>query len=118
MITRLKLFRNIGKFDSTSTTTPLSRLQVIYAENGRGKTTLAAIFRSLATGSAEGINERHRLTATQPPEVIIEAIGGPPNAMFGNGAWNRTLPQMVIFDDNFVDGNVCSGLVVQSLMKC
>jgi wobble nucleotide-excising tRNase len=34
--------------------------------------------------------------------------------MFQNGAWNRTYPQIEIFDDQFVDENVCSGLDVAS----
>jgi wobble nucleotide-excising tRNase len=32
--------------------------------------------------------------------------------MFQNNAWNRTLPNMVVFDDVFVDENVYSGLAV------
>jgi wobble nucleotide-excising tRNase len=34
--------------------------------------------------------------------------------MFQNGAWNRTYSQIEIFDDQFVDENVCSGLDVAS----
>jgi wobble nucleotide-excising tRNase len=34
--------------------------------------------------------------------------------MFQNGAWNRTVPEIAIFDDVFVDQNICSGLVVES----
>jgi len=34
--------------------------------------------------------------------------------MFQNNAWNRTLPNMVVFDDTFVNENVYSGLVVGS----
>ena len=49
MISRLQLLRNIGSFDSVAegANIPLARLTLIYAENGRGKTTLAAILRSL-----------------------------------------------------------------------
>jgi wobble nucleotide-excising tRNase len=52
MIDRIRLIRNIGQFDSVSAgaNIPLARLTVVYAENGRGKTTLAAVLRSLATG--------------------------------------------------------------------
>ena len=45
----MSLVRNIGQFDSVSSGNQilLSPLSLIYAENGRGKTTLAAILRSL-----------------------------------------------------------------------
>lgn len=114
MINCLELIRNVGRFDSVASiaNTPLGRLTLIYAENGRGKTTLAAILRSLATGDPIPIVERRRLAAQHPPHVVIGCAGGPPAAMFQNGAWSRTLANMVIFDDVFVDQNVYSGLMV------
>ena len=115
MIRTIQLIRNIGKFDSVASgaSIPLSRLAVVYAENGRGKTTLAAILRSLATGDPIPISERRRLTAQHPPHVVIDCDGGPPSAMFLNNTWNRTLSNITVFDDIFVDENVCSGLDVQ-----
>jgi len=116
MINSLNLIRNIGCFDSVTAAGnfPLAQLTLLYAENGRGKTTLAAVLRSLATGDPIPINERRRLAALHPPHVILSCTGGPPDAMFQNGAWNRTLADVVIFDDVFVDENVYSGLVVGS----
>jgi hypothetical protein len=34
--------------------------------------------------------------------------------MFQNGTWNRHLPNLAVFDDAFVDENVCSGLSVEA----
>ena len=93
---------------------PLARVTVGYAENGRGKTTLAAIIRSLATGDPIHINERHRLGAPNQPHIIIDCTGGPPHAMFQNGAWNRQYTDIAIFDAAFVDQNICSGLTIES----
>lgn len=115
MINNFRLLRNIGQFDSVSANgLALQRLTLIYAENGRGKTTLSALLRSLATNRPEFILERHRLAAAQQPEVIIDCAGGPPVAMFQNGAWNRHFPALTIFDDVFVDENICSGLSVSA----
>jgi wobble nucleotide-excising tRNase len=52
MLDRIQLLRNVGQFNSVNAGAqlPLSKLSLIYAENGRGKTTLAAILRSLNTG--------------------------------------------------------------------
>jgi wobble nucleotide-excising tRNase len=90
---------------------PLKRLTVVYAENGRGKTTLAAIFRSLASGDPISITERHRLAAPHPPHVVIQCSDGT-QAIFQNGVWTQTIPNLAIFDDVFVDENIYSGLVV------
>lgn len=114
VIDKLQMLRNVGQFDSVvaGADVPLARLSVVYAENGRGKTTLAAILRSLASGDPLPIAERRRLAAQHPPHIVLECSGGPPPAVFENNAWSRTLPNMMIFDDVFVDENVYSGLVV------
>lgn len=116
MINSIQLLRNVGMFNSVgvSANIPLARLTLAYAENGRGKTTLAAILRSLATGDPLPILERRRLASPHPPEVIFDCSGGPPLARFQNNAWNRTLPNIVVFDDLFVDQNIYSGLSVES----
>ena len=108
MITRLQLLRNVGQSDNVSTTASLALkcLTLIYAENGRGKTTLAAILRSLASGEALPITERRRLGAAHPPEVIIACANATQVARFQNGVWSDTCPDVLVFDDVFVDRNV------------
>ena len=85
---------------------------MIYGENGRGKTTLAAILRSLATNSPGLVTDRQRLGAQHPPHIVIGHAGG--ECVFQNGAWTQPLPQVAIFDDAFVSANVCSGIELQT----
>lgn len=116
MIKSIQLLRNIGLFDSVSggANIPLARLALVYAENARGKTTLAAILRSLSTGDAMPIAERRRLAAQHPPHVVLDCDGGSPPTVFQNNSWNRTLSNLAVFDDLFVDQNVYSGLTVEA----
>jgi wobble nucleotide-excising tRNase len=116
MLNRLQYFRSVGLFEAVSppNALALAPMTLIYAENGRGKTTLSAILRSLATGVALPIIERQRLGSPSAPHIVIDCDGGPPHAIFQNGAWNRPAANIAIFDDAFVDGNICSGLVVDS----
>lgn len=116
MINRLQLLRNIGQFDSVhaGAIIHLNRYVLIYAENGRGKTTLTAILRSLATGDPVPINERRRLAAINPPHVVLQCSVGHTPLVFENGAWNHTFSNMVVFDDRFVNENVYSGLSVDA----
>jgi len=114
MILKLQLIRNVGQFDSVSTGAglALTKIVLIYAENGRGKTTISAIMRSLTSGDPFPLMERRRLSATHPPHVVVECGGGVAPAIFTNGAWSRTLPNVDIFDDAFVNDNIYSGLAV------
>jgi wobble nucleotide-excising tRNase len=113
VVRSINLLRNIGRFDNVNAGAQLgfSKLTVIYAENARGKSTLAAILRSLATGRPELINERSRLGAAHPPHIVIDTGVAPP-AIFHGGNWTRIIPEIVVFDDAFVAENVCSGIEV------
>ncbi|WP_417599324.1 AAA family ATPase [Pararhodobacter oceanensis] len=114
MIERIQLLRNIGQFDNVSPPpqTALTPFSLVYGENGRGKTTLAAILRSLATSNPGLVTDRHRLGAQHLPHVVIGHGGG--QGVFQNGAWTQALPQVAIFDDAFVSANVCSGIELQT----
>lgn len=114
MIDRIHLLRNFGQFDSVTPPpdTAFTPFTVFYAENGRGKTTLATMLRSLAANAPELVNERHRLGAQHPPHIVL-ANGGA-QITFQNGAWSQPLPDIAIFDDAFVAENVCSGIEVQA----
>jgi wobble nucleotide-excising tRNase len=115
VLSSIKLIRNIGQFDSVNAGASISlpKLTVVYAENGRGKTTLSAILRSLSTGDPTPIAERKRLSATHDPHVVMQPASG--NAInFQNGAWTQTFLNLSVFDDVFVDENVFSGLSVEA----
>lgn len=115
MIDNIRLLRNVGRFDSVNdgAKLPFSKVTEIYAENGRGKTTLASIFRSLSTNNPMLISERRRLGSKHDPHIVIDSksLG---QAIFQNGAWNRSFPQIAVFDDQFVSDNICSGLEIES----
>jgi len=100
-------FRNYGaKGDVT-----FRKLTLIYAENGRGKTTLCAILRSLQSGQTELIAERKTLDVTEPPFVDVRLTGA--SMQFTNGTWTVTYPDFVIFDPVFINDNVYSGDYVE-----
>lgn len=121
MIEHIQLIRNVGKFDSVSPgqQKSFSSMTLIYAENGRGKTTLANLLRSLSTNNPTLIEERKRLrSGTAPhanadPHIVVEA-NGQQSFIFQNGAWQTHLPEIAIFDDHFVVENVYSGVAVDS----
>jgi wobble nucleotide-excising tRNase len=112
MIAKVLRIKNVGQFADYACQgqTDLARLSLIYAENARGKTTLSAVCRSLAAGDATPIAERKRLASAEGPYVEIRLSDG--NAIFSNGAWNQTVPDVVVFDDEFVCRNVFAGLGV------
>jgi wobble nucleotide-excising tRNase len=113
LIERIQLLRNVGQFDSVNANQlTLAKLTLIYAENGRGKTTLASILRSAGNGDAAIIAERRRLTTQNLPQIVIADNAGA--VTFQNGAWSRAIPDIFVFDDMFVAENVCSGVELET----
>jgi len=117
-VDRIQLLRNVGQFDNVSTGAqlPFGKLTLIYAENGRGKTTLATILRSLSSGDGDLVSERQRLGSQHPPHIIFTRQGAAPH-MFQNGAWSMPLPHIAVFDDEFVAQNVCSGIEIETVHR-
>lgn len=112
MLSKLPLLKSIGQFNHVGTQRSFTPSTFIYAENGRGKTTLAAIMRSLSTDDAELIIERKRLGSKDQPHLVVE-VGGVAH-VFLNGSWNSSCPDIAVFDDAFVAQNVCSGIEIGS----
>lgn len=112
MIEAIKHIRSVGRFkEDASSDLEFKKLTLIYGENAKGKSTLAAVFRSLATGDPEPIVERSRLGAEEEPHVVVECSG---SAVFQDGSWNRSASSVTVYDDQFVEDNVHSGLQVDS----
>jgi wobble nucleotide-excising tRNase len=110
MLRKLISIRNVGRFLAYSAAgdVDLKRYNLVFAENGRGKTTLCAIFRSLHTGDAAGVKGRTTLGAAATPEIKILRADNQ-TVVFSNGAWNGTVPHFAIFDSTFIAENVYSG---------
>ena len=100
--------KNVGRFKSLSARGgELRKLTLIYGPNGHGKTTLAGVLRSLATGDPAYIDERHTLGVTEPAEAEVRLATG--NAKFASGAWSAIAADLEIFDSTFVNDNVFTG---------
>lgn len=114
MLQRLQLVNNVGQFHQHTgdATTDFRKLTLVYADNGRGKTTISSILRSLGGNLPAVIQERKRLGGTGDPHVVVQRPTGTPPCVFRAGAWQGTPPSLLVFDDFFIEANVYSGLSV------
>lgn len=112
MLDHFRYIGNIGRFETVvlKDLLPLKRLSLIYSENGRGKTTLCSILRSMSSSDPTPILERKRLSAKDPSRVVINVDGK--DVAFDGAVWNAAGPRILIFDEHFIDTNIYSGLTV------
>lgn len=115
MVAHIQSLNNVGQFETVALGTHLAfaPMSIIYAENGRGKTTMAAILRSLSNGDPKLVTDRQRVGAAYPPHIVLQNLDGGQHT-FQNGAWSAPLSNLVVFDDTFVSENICSGIEIEA----
>jgi len=113
MLKKIISIKNVGRFLSCGAPgdVELKPYTLMFAENGRGKTTLCAILRSLQSGNNGHVLGRTTLGAKGGPEIRILLDSG--TSTFKDGVWNATVPNLSIFDSTFVSENVYSGDAVE-----
>ena len=89
------------------------RATIIYADNGRGKSTLATIMRSLSTNEPSLLLERKTIDGTLAPKVTLQFSNGH-KVTFDGTNWSKSRPEFLVFDADFVEKNVHSGGVVNT----
>lgn len=107
-ITRIKY---VGKFrDSTIRCLEYKKYTLMYGGNGRGKSTVCAILRSLQANDPSYITKRRTFAATAPQEVQVLLANGA--VTFNGTRWAAHHPEMHIFDQQFILENVHTGTEV------
>ena len=115
MISKILKLTNLGLLQNATQggSVTLGQVTAIYADNGRGKSTLAAMLRACQLGDAGRLNARKTIDIAFAPEVTLLLPTGS-QVEFTANAWNKALPDIVIFDSEFVERNVYSGSEVRA----
>jgi wobble nucleotide-excising tRNase len=114
MIKRINVLKGVGRFSALNPTRgtegDFSSLNVIYASNACGKSTLCDVFRSLDTGNPAYVIGRKRLGSDVQQEIVISLEGGQATR-FQNAQWHErdNCPPIHVYDDRFVAENVFIG---------
>jgi len=112
MLVRIEEIQGIGLLhDANGKPFGLKKATLVYADNGRGKTTLAAILRSVSTGNSRLITGMKTVDGTLSPKAILQFQNGH-KVKFENGTWSEERPEVLVFEIDFVNNNVHSGGVI------
>ncbi|WP_428667583.1 AAA family ATPase [Reyranella sp.] len=108
-IKQVKHIASVGRFRNCAAEgdATFKKFTLLFGENGRGKTTLCSILRSLQTDDADIIAGRKTLGDEREPNVVLTLGTG--TALFRNGTWNRAQEHLRIFDAQYVAENIYLG---------
>lgn len=112
LLSRIVKIKSLGLFhDVYSEKFNFTKITLIYAENGRGKSTLSSLFRSVRTGDVRELHERRTIGSPDDPHAHLRFDTGV-NVVLSKGTWSSVRDEVVVFDADFVDKNVYSGISV------
>jgi wobble nucleotide-excising tRNase len=109
MITKIKRLKNIGKFYDFSTKgdgLDWHKNTFFYGPNAYGKSTLVNVFRSVRDNNPKVIHARRTLSSVTSPEAVIIIDGV--NHVYNGTKWDKTYPEIQIFDVPFIHANILS----------
>lgn len=114
MLERIEEIQGIGLlYNVNGKKFGFQKASLIYADNGRGKSTLTSVMRSVSTGNVQLIAERRTIDGVLPPKVVCQ-FGSGHKVSFTNGKWTENRPEILVFDVDFIEKNVHSGGAVSA----
>ncbi|HRQ85356.1 MAG TPA: AAA family ATPase, partial [Flavobacteriales bacterium] len=126
MLKKIISIQNVGRFSSLTAESgnqgEFAKVNVIYARNGDGKSTLCDLFRSLTQNDPAYVVGRKRFGSGAASKVEV-LLGGSPNckAEFSPQGWTTkpqgVLPKIMIYDERFVLENVLVGHQVETAQR-
>lgn len=117
LIKKIVTIKNTGKFRACSPKgIQLNKFTIIYSENGRGKTTLSNIFRSLHEQNGELIVGRKTIGGVG--EQVVDLLSEDGMLSFKGNKWiSKPAFDIEIFDASFVSQNVYSRHIIEHDQK-
>lgn len=112
MLKQVVAVKSVGLFHDAGPSPLLSRVALFFGENGRGKSTLACILRSCAEGKAATLSARATLDGTSAQSIqlmFVDSAGADEPVQMSSAAWSMPMPNLQVFDADFVSSNVYAG---------
>lgn len=106
MLSKVLKIQGIGTFRDLedAAKNPFRKATFIYGQNGKGKSTLASILRACSQSNAETIINRK--TINWPNEQAASFVFGNSKTEFMQLAWRGAAPNIVVYDNRFIEENV------------
>ena len=117
MLRKITKLQNVGLFHSGAPKpVDFDQVTLVYAENGRGKSTIATLLRSCSLNDPNKLLAKKTIDSIGNVDVslLFESSGKKILANFVKNAWNNGFSDIVVFDSEFVEQNVYSGYEVRS----
>lgn len=117
MLEKILKLEGVGLFaNPLAKAVELKQATLIYADNGRGKSTLSAVLRACGAADAHAMAARATIggTGATRAQLRFKLPTGGTNVTFDGGVWDAAVPSLMVFDQVFIERNVYAGGEVQA----
>jgi wobble nucleotide-excising tRNase len=118
MLKKLIRLQNVGLLrNGAPKPVVFEQVALVFAENGRGKSTVASILTAAATLDANTLEQHQTIDSDEKPEVELLFVNdqGATNPLkLSHGVWTGSVPDIHVFDPGFVESNVFSGQEIRA----
>lgn len=109
MLLKINSIDEVGRFSALRHKgEQFSRLTLVFARNGYGKSTICSILRSASDNEPNFVLARRRLGATKETRIQTTWSNNL-TVTFSNGRWNTTPSKVLIFDQEYIAQNIYIG---------
>lgn len=107
-ITHIASISRFKNFSSNDDELSFSQSNLIFAPNGRGKSTLSDIFQSFLKNKPDILSKRKSRVYPGSAEITLTHSEPQVAARFSEGSWKNILPDVscVVFDKDFIQQNI------------
>lgn len=111
MLNQINYITGTGLFEDVGVSPAITRATLVFGENGRGKSTLAALLRSATGETGSSMSARNTLggAIAQTASIDIRTDSGVKTLTYSDDVWSDNWADVLVFDAEFVSRNVYAG---------
>ena len=114
MLKKVVSIEGLGLLHSSGVSPAFQECTLLFADNGKGKSTFTTLLESLRTGDMGEVSRLQTIDQTSAVQAKLIFDDGRSTSEIVTGAWDHLRPNVRVFDSRFVRENVHSGSLVES----
>lgn len=117
MLKKVVSIQGLGLLHGSGASPEFRRSTLLFADNGRGKSTFTTLLESVRSGDLAELSRLQTIDQATTIEAKLVFDGGVQLSQLSGEGWDHLRPNVRVFDSHFVRENVYSGSVIEATQR-